>query len=254
MTDFAHYPSLHGLNAFVTGGATGIGAAIVSAYAAQGVRVGFVDINESAGTALSKRLEEQGAEVWFRAVDVTETRELQSTIKMFSESGGPVDLLVNNVANDTRHAWSDVTPEMWEKSLAVNLNPVFFAIQTVAAGMMERQRGSIINFGSISWKAKHGGMPAYTTAKAAIHGLTRSFVREFGAHGVRINTVLPGWVLTDRQLTEHFGDDGKSILDQNQPLRGTISERDVAALVMFLSADDSSMCTGQEFTLDGGWI
>lgn len=253
MYGFGTYPSLRGQYAFVTGGATGIGAAIVSAYAAQGVHVGFVDINAEAGTALRRSLEADGAPVWFRKVDVTQIGDLQNAIADFSAEAGPVDLLVNNAANDTRHGWREVTPSSWNEALAVNLHPVFFAIQAVATGMMARQRGSIINFGSISWKAKHGGMPAYTTSKAAIHGLTRSFVQELGASGVRINTVVPGWVLTGRQMAEHFGEDGREILDQNQPLRGEITERDVAALVMFLSAQDSSMCTGQEFTLDGGW-
>lgn len=253
MTDFAHYPSLEGRRAFVTGGATGIGAGIVRAYASQGVHVGFVDINEAAGEALCAKLQESGSQAWYRTVNVTDTEALQAAIQTFTETAGTIDILVNNVANDTRHDWRDVTPDSWDGAMAVNLRPSFFAIQAVASGMLEQKHGSIINFGSISWKSKHGGMPAYTTAKAAMHGLSRSFVTEFGASGVRVNTVLPGWVLTDRQLTEHYGVDGDQIIAQNQPMAGTIREEDVAALVMFLSADDSAMCSGQEFTLDGGW-
>lgn len=253
MASFAHYPSLANKCAFVTGGATGIGAAIVRAYAAQGVYVGFVDINERSGEALCQELMAENRKAWFQRVDVTDVAALQNAISAFSETAGNIQLLVNNVANDTRHDWRDLSSDAWDAAMAVNLRPAFFAIQSVAASMLEQRTGSIINFGSISWKSKHGGMPAYTTAKSAIHGLTRSFVRELGANGVRINTILPGWVLTERQLAEHYGDDGDRIIAQNQPLAGTIHEDDVAALVMFLSADDSAMCTGQEFTLDGGW-
>ena len=253
MASFAHYPSLANKCAFVTGGATGIGAAIVRAYAAQGVYVGFVDIDERSGKALCQDLAADNRKTWFERVDVTDVAALQNAISAFSETAGNIQLLVNNVANDTRHNWRDLSSDAWDAAMAVNLRPAFFAIQSVAASMLEQKTGSIINFGSISWKSKHGGMPAYTTAKSAIHGLTRSFVRELGANGVRINTVLPGWVLTERQLAEHYGDDGARIIAQNQPLAGTIHEDDVAALVMFLSADDSAMCTGQEFTLDGGW-
>lgn len=254
MSTFATYPSLAGMNAFVTGGATGIGAALVKAYAAQGAKVGFVDINADAGNELCQSLRDAGASVWFQAVDVCDIHALQAAITTYKGTSAPLDILVNNVANDTRHDWRDVTVDDWDRAMAVNLRPTFFAIQSVAADMIRRKKGAIVNFGSIAWKAKHGGMPAYTTAKAAIHGLTRSFIREFGTSGVRVNTVLPGMVLTTRQLAEHYSEDVDEILKQNQPMAGRITEEDVASLVMFLSADDSKMCTGQEFTLDGGWL
>ena len=241
----AHYPSLKGLRVFVTGGATGIGAAIVSAFAAQGALVAFADIDADSGVKLAK---ETGAA--FYEVDVVNADTLQNAISAF----GAVDILVNNVANDTRHNWRDVTPEGWDKGIAVNLRPAFFAIQACAVGMIERRRGSIVNIGSISWKAKHGGMPVYTTAKSATHGLTRSFVEELGAAGVRINTVLPGWVMTDRQLALHMDAAGAEYLAAHQPLHGKISPEDVASMVLFLGSDDSAMCTGQEFLIDGGWI
>lgn len=250
----ATYPDLAGKRAFVTGGATGIGASIVRAYAHQGTIAGFVDIDENAGNALLSELRDEGLQVWFAPVDVTDTNHLKQAIGDFSAAYGPIAFLVNNVANDTRHDWRTLTRNSWDAALSVNLTPAFFAIQAVVEGMLERRAGSIVNFGSISWKAKHGGMPAYTTAKAAIHGMTRSFVSELGSAGVRINTVVPGWVLTERQIAEHYEADGADIISRNQPLTGTIKPEHVASLVMFLSSDDSAMCTGQEFTIDGGWI
>ena len=251
MVEFATYPSLSGKVVFVTGGASGIGAEIVRGFVRQGCAVGFIDINESAGAALCAEL--SAGAVWFRAVDVTDVAALQQAIRDFAGAQGRIDVLVNNVANDTRHDWRGVTPEAWDRTMDVNLRPAFFAIQAVAPGMIAQGAGAVINFGSIAWKVGHDGMPAYTTAKAAIHGLTKSFVRHLGPAGVRINTVLPGWVLTERQLAEHFDAAGAEMLRQNQPLKGTIAPEDAAALVMFLASDDSRMCTGQEFTVDGGW-
>lgn len=253
MKAFGAYPSLAGQCAFVTGGASGIGAAIVTSLVSQGVVVGFLDIDTRAGRELAGELNATGGNVWFRRADVCDLEALADTIEAFQTHAGKVDILVNNVANDTRHDWRTVTEASWDASMAVNLRPAFFAIQAITPGMIARGHGSIVNFGSISWKGKHGGMPSYTTAKSAIHGLTRSFVTEFGSSGIRINTVMPGWVLTERQLSEHFGEDGVDILKQHQPMTGTIKAEDVAALVMFLCAEDSAMCTGQEFTIDGGW-
>ncbi|MGH1415883.1 MAG: SDR family NAD(P)-dependent oxidoreductase [Pelagimonas sp.] len=244
MTNFASYPSLAGKRIFITGGASGIGAAMVRAFTGQGAVVGFVDIADDAGQKLAV---ECGAA--FTPVDVTDTAALQAAITGF----GAVDVLVNNVANDTRHDWRLVTQDSWDAALAVNLRPAFFAIQAVAEGMMAREHGSIINFGSISWKVKFGNLPGYTTAKSAIHGLTKSFVTELGGAGVRINTVLPGWVMTERQKQEHWSEEGARMLEASQPLKGEIQPEDAAALVLFLASDDSRMCTGQDFTIDGGW-
>lgn len=250
---YAIYPSLSGKRAFVTGGATGIGAAMVRAYADQGVHVGFIDIAETEGRQLCRSITDAAGAAWFRKVDVTDIAAMQAAIADFAKVEGPIDVLVNNVANDSRHEMQDVTPDVWNQSFDVNLRPAFFAIQAVAEQMIARKRGSIINFGSISWKAKVDSMPAYTTAKAAVHGLTRSFVKPLGAAGVRINTVLPGWVMTERQITLHLDAEGEQFLRANQPLAGRITPEDTAAMALFLSADDSALCTGQEFTVDGGW-
>lgn len=244
MKEFAIYPSLKNRRIFITGGATGIGSSIVRASARQGAIVAFIDLAQEAGQALAN---ETGAE--FTHLDVTDTKAMQAVLADFGET----DCLVNNVANDTRHAWRTLEPAQWDAAMAINLRPAFFAIQAAAPGMIDRRRGSIINFGSISWKVMIGAMPAYTTAKAAIHGLTRSFTTELGAAGVRINTVVPGHVMTERQFALHHDAESEAELRANQKLPGYIQPEDAAALVMFLAADDSAMCTGQEFTIDGGW-
>ena len=247
----ATYPSLVERHVFITGGATGIGAAMTRAFCHQGAKVSFLDIDQRAGRSLA---EELGSAARFSHVDVTDVTALRDNIRLIQEDRGPVDVLINNVANDARHDWSDVSPDFWDQMMNVNLRAAFFAIQAVAGGMVERRSGSIINYGSIAWKVSHPDMPVYTTAKAAIHGLTKSFVKKLGIHGVRINSILPGWVLTEKQLRENYGEDGDLVLERNQPLVGKILPKDLANMALFLAADDSNKCTGQEFTVDGGWF
>lgn len=250
----ATYPSLQGKTAYVTGGAGGIGEFLSRAFAAQGARVGILDIDASAGTRLAEELNAEGHAAKFVACDLRDISALQSALSSLRQKLGPADILVNNAAHDQRHTWRDMTPEYWDERMAVNLKHMFFAIQAVAPNMIEKNNGSIINFSSTSWKLKMGAMPAYTTAKAAVHGLTRSFVMEFGKHSIRVNTVYPGWIMTKRQKELWFDEAGQKLLDENQAMRGLIQPEDVANLVMFLSADDSKFCSGQEFTVDGGWI
>lgn len=250
----ATYPSLKGRCVLVTGGASGIGAELVTRFAAQGARVAYVDIQRDAGTALAEELVRAGLTVRFDVLDVTDVLQLQRCLDNIEETFGDIAVLVNNVANDARHDWRETTQATWRSALAVNLDPTFFTIQKLLPGMLQRRQGSIINIGSIAWKAKFGNLPGYAAAKAAIHGLTRAFMVECGASDVRINTVLPGWVMTDKQRALHYGPEGQAMLDRQQALRGHLHPADVAALVLFLAADDSRMCTGQEFTVDGGWI
>ncbi|HWT96430.1 MAG TPA: SDR family oxidoreductase, partial [Terriglobales bacterium] len=167
---------------------------------------------------------------------------------------GEIAVLVNNAASDTRHDWREVTPEYWDDRQAINLRPLFFAIQAVAPAMQRKGGGSIINFGSISWMKSQGGMPAYTTAKAAIHGLTRSFARELGKDGIRVNTVVPGWVMTERQKTLWLDEAGEREIDANQCLRGRVMPVDLARMVLFLASKDSEMVSAQQFIVDGGWV
>ncbi len=249
----AIYPSLSGRNVLVTGGASGIGAAIVRAFAAQGAKVGFVDLLEDAGAALAAELSAGGADVRFLPVDLTDIAALRDAVAAFAAALGPIDVLVNNAANDTRHDWRTETPETWDARVAVNLRHFFFAIQAVAPGMIEAGRGSIVNFGSISWRTGLGGMPAYTASKAGIEGLTRSFARDLGPHRIRVNCVLPGWVMTERQLALWVDENAARVIAERQCLPDRIQPDDLARMVLFLASDDSAMCTSQSFVVDGGW-
>jgi D-xylose 1-dehydrogenase len=250
----AHYPSLKGKTAYVTGGAGGIGEAICEAFARNGTHVGILDINETAARAVAARLEAGGVRAKARGCDLRNIGDLQSTLKSLERELGLCEILVNNAAHDQRHDWRDVTPDYWDERMAVNLRHMFFAIQSVAPGMIDRKSGSIINFSSTSWKLKMATLPAYTTAKAAVHGLTKSFQMELGKANIRVNTVYPGWVMTERQKELWFDEAGRKTLEEHQAMAGLIQPEDIANLVMFLSADDSRFCSGAEFTCDGGWL
>lgn len=250
---FATYPSLSGRTVFITGGASGIGEAIVRAFAAAGAKVGFVDIAAEAGRALEAELKKTNPDILFLPCDVTDIPALQAAIAKVGEALGPIGVLVNNAGNDTRHEWQGVTPDYWDKRLAVNLRPMFFAMQAVAPGMIAAGAGSIVNFGSITWMLGQGGMAGYSAAKAAVHGLTRSLARDLGAHGIRVNTVSPGWVMTQRQIDNWLTPEADAERKKGQALTGWLMPEDVARLVLFLAADDSTMITGQNHIIDGGW-
>jgi NAD(P)-dependent dehydrogenase (short-subunit alcohol dehydrogenase family) len=252
--DLAHFPSLKGRHVLVTGGATGIGAALVSAFAEQGSRVGFVDVNVEAGQALCERLAGEGFNrPMFRQCDLRDIHALQATVAGMMEDAGDFDVLLNNAASDDRHKLEEVTPQYWDERIAINQRPMFFAIQAVLPGMKRRGGGAIINFGSISWHIAMAGFPVYATTKAAAHGLTRGLSRELGQSSIRINTITPGWVMTERQIALWLDAEGEKQIDRNQHLPGRLQPWHVARMVLFLAADDGSMCTGQEFIVDGGW-
>ena len=254
LSHFARYPGLRGKSIFVTGGGSGIGAEIVESFLDQGAKVAFVDIAEADSRQLCDALKSQyGAEPLFIPCDITDVAALQAAIEQAGRELGDIGVLVNNAANDTRHDWQSVTPAEWDQRMAVNLRPMFFAIQAVAPMMQRLGGGSIVNFGSISWKLSMGGMPAYTAAKAAVHGLTRSMARNLGPVGIRVNTVLPGWVMTERQLKLWVTAESEATIDASQCLKGRIQPVDVARMVLFLASDDARMCSAQEFTVDAGW-
>jgi NAD(P)-dependent dehydrogenase (short-subunit alcohol dehydrogenase family) len=250
----ATYPSLVDRTVFISGGASGIGEAIVRAFAGQGSKVGFVDLLEEEGSRLAAELREQGVKVEFVRTDITDVAALRAAIAQIADALGPISVLVNNAANDMRHDWRTETPESWDARLAVNLKHQFFATQAVALGMIEAGGGSIINFGSISWMIGQGGMPAYTSSKSAVHGLTRSFARDLGKHRIRVNAVLPGWVMTKRQLELWVDENTERVIAENQCLPDRLTPDDIARMVLFLAADDSAMCTAQAFIVDGGWV
>lgn len=250
----ASFPSLAGKTAYVTGGAGGIGKSICEAFARNGAHVGVLDIDGDAAAVLAARLVGTGVKASAVRCDLRDIADLQHALESLKSSLGPADILVNNAAHDQRHSWRDMTPDYWDERMAVNLRHMFFAIQAVAPAMIERQSGSIINFSSTSWKLKMATLPAYTTAKAAVHGLTKSFQMELGKANIRVNTVYPGWVMTERQKELWFDDAGRKTLEEHQAMAGLIQPEDIANLVMFLSADDSRFCSGAEFTCDGGWL
>jgi D-xylose 1-dehydrogenase len=251
--NFARYPSLDTTPVVISGGASGIGETLVREFAAQGSKVGFVDIAGEQGAALEAELKGRGQTVKFSRCDITDVAAYQDAIRGFESAHGPALALLNNAANDTRISWSDVTSEAWDKAIAVNLKHSFFAAQAVAPGMIKAGRGSIVNFGSISWMIMLGDIAAYTASQAAMHGMSRSLARDLGKHGIRVNTLVPGWVMTERQLTHWVDEAAGKLIDETQALKGRVYPTDVARMALFLAADDSQMISGQDFVVDGGW-
>jgi NAD(P)-dependent dehydrogenase (short-subunit alcohol dehydrogenase family) len=250
---FAVYPSLRDRVVFITGGASGIGAEHVTQFAAQGAKVAFVDIADDAAQALIAKIEAAGhPKPLYQHCDLKDIAGLQATIAEVGRRLGPITVLVNNAANDQRHKFEDVTVDYWDERMATNLRHQFFAIQAVAPMMRSAGGGSIINFGSVSWHSLQGGMPAYTTAKAAVEGLTRGMARDLGPDKIRVNTVIPGWIMTERQITLWLTPEGESNLMQVQCLKEKLVPADVTRMVLWLASDDSRMCTAQLWVVDAG--
>ncbi|MDE2006140.1 MAG: SDR family oxidoreductase [Rhodospirillales bacterium] len=239
----------------ITGGASGIGAGEVEAFAAQGARVLFLDIADAAAEALIARLVAAGhPPPRYLRCDLTDIAALRAAIAEAARQIGPIRVLVNNAANDQRHPWQEMTPEYWDDRMAVNLRHQFFAIQAVAPMMAQAGGGSIVNFGSVSWHASQGGMPAYTTAKAGVEGLTRGMARDLAPDNIRVNCVIPGWIMTERQISLWLTPEAEANLMRNQVLKRKLMPDDIARMVLFLAADDSRMLTGGLFAVDGGRI
>ena len=252
---FATYPSLRGPVAFVSGGATGLGAEFVAQLAAQGVRVGFVDVQDEAGSALAERLVEAGhPEPLYLHCDVRDVAALHEAIAVTGERLGPVTVLVNNAANDQRQSVETLSVAEWDEFMEVNLRHHFFATQAVVPMMRAAGRGSVVNMGSISAHIDLMDLPVYITAKAGIEGLTRTLARELGPHGIRVNCVLPGWVMTERQLSQWVTPEAEASIARNQCLPQRLYPADVARLVLWLAAEDSRSCTAQRWIVDGGWM
>ena len=251
----ATYPSLADRVVLVTGGASGIGDAIVEAFVRQRARVAFLDIQEEVAKKLVLRMDGAGphAPVYFPC-DVTDFAALERTVHEVIEWFGQVDVLVNNAGNDTRHSLESVTPELWDAMMAINLKQQFFMAQAVAPAMRQARRGSIVNMGSIAWVIPSKNVPVYVTAKSAIVGMTRALAHEFGEDEVRVNCVMPGAILTERQKRLWFTDEYEREVLARQSLKRMILPEEVARLVLFLAADDSSAITNQSYVVDGGWI
>jgi D-xylose 1-dehydrogenase len=252
---YAVYPSLRDRVAFVSGGSTGLGSEFVSALAAQGVRVGFADIDVAGAERLLDRLSRTDCpKPLFVEADVRDITRLRAAMAEVADGLGPISILVNNAANDERHDSQAVDEAYWDNAIAVNLKHHFFAIQAVVPGMRALGGGSIINLGSVSAHTDFVGLPAYVTAKAGIEGLTRTLARELGPDRIRVNCLIPGWIFTERQLAQFVTSETLAKLDQVQSLKDNITPADVARMVLWLAADDSAMCTGQKWIVDGGWM
>lgn len=254
MANFAIYPSLKDRVVLITGGAGGIGAEHVAQFAAQGARVGFIDYNPDTGNAVVEKVRAMGhAAPDFLQVDLRDIAALEAAIAGFIERAGPVEVLLNNAAHDERHKLEDVTSDYFDERIAFNLKHMVFCAKAVAPGMRSLGRGSIINFGSFSWRVGLEGMPLYVTAKAGIEGLTKGLARELGADGIRVNCLLPGWIMTERQLELWVDEKTKEHIRTMQCLKDLIEPADVSRMALWLASDDSRMCSAQFFTVDGGW-
>lgn len=249
----AIYPSLKGKTAFVTGGATGIGAVIVKQLCYQGVSVTFVDIDRENSEKVAANLTELGHNVNFVYCDITNIESLKNAITNTATEFGGLDILVNNAANDERHNIAEIDECYWDQSIAINLKPYFFAAQT-AHPFMKENGGSIINLGSASWRRKQPGMPLYTTAKAAIEGLTRSLASNLGNDFIRVNTLIPGWVKTDKQIAKWLSPDAAEKTQEAQCIHKALEPIDIAKATLFLASDDSQMMTATTLIIDAGWI
>jgi NAD(P)-dependent dehydrogenase (short-subunit alcohol dehydrogenase family) len=248
----ATYSDLAGKVVLVTGGGSGIGEAIVRRFAEQKSRVAFIDIKNA--KSLADELNEGGGQVSFEQADLTDTAALRAAVGRIRQAAGPIQVLVNNAAHDERHKTEEVTPEYWDDRIAVNLKHQFFAAQAVLPDMKSANAGSIINFGSVSWMIGQGGMAAYTAAKSAVLGLTRSLARDYGPFNIRVNAIAPGWIMTQRQVEKWLTPEGEAELMSRQCLKRKLMPDDVAKFTVFLASDEASACTNQQYVVDGGWV
>lgn len=251
-----HYPSLANKVVFITGGATGIGASLVEAFCRQRSTVVFVDIQDEPAQALIERISntEDAAVPHYFHCDLLQIDSLRSAIQTVSDHLGPIGVLINNAANDARHDFRTVSETYWNDCINLNMRHSFFAIQAVYEGMKALGGGAVINLGSMSWHERQGGMTGYTTSKAGLEGMTRGLARDLGADNIRINPLIPGWVMTERQLRDWVTEDTAEEIHRSQCLKQHLLPEHISAMALFLASDDSRMCTAQNFIVDGGWI
>ena len=253
--EFARYPSLRGRRVLITGGASGIGRAFVEAFLHQGAHTAFLDIDEESGSQLTAEL--AGAEkgnLYFLPCDVTDIGQLKTKIDQAVNNLGGLDVLINNAANDQRHKFDELTSEDWDRCMEVNLKHQFFTTQYSVPVLKKSKGASVICVGSIAWQNNTTGMVGYTTAKAGIHGLVRTMARLLGPHKIRVNALVPGWTMTQKQLDQWVDDDAEQEITMSQCLPDRVKPDDIARMALFLASDDSAMCTQQSFVVDGGWI
>ncbi len=252
MTD-AIYPDLQGHPVLITGGASGIGAGLVEAFAAQDARVGFIDIEKAAGELLAERLTQDDRTVAFACADLTRTDDLRAAIADLRARLGPFTVLLNNAASDERHRLEDIDDAYFDARIAVNLKHQVFAAQAVIPDMIAAGGGSIVMFGSHSWLLGMGGMPLYSASKSAVLGLTRALARDYGRHGIRVNHFAPGWTMTERQLTKWLTPEADAMRAERQALPDRLYPADIARVALFLASDQSKAITAQTIVADAGW-
>jgi D-xylose 1-dehydrogenase len=254
-SEYTRYQSLQGRSVFITGGATGIGAALVEAFVVQGAQVVFIDIDEAASLALCTELVAKGHKrPWFKTCDVSDIAALCAAISEAAKLAGEIDILINNAANDMRYETAHLSEQDWHQGLAINLHPVFFAAQAVQPGMAAKGGGAIINISSINVYFAPPKLVSYIAAKAGILGISKALATDFGVDNIRVNSILPGWVATPKQLEKWLTEAEEAELMKRVCLKKRLSARDVASMALFLASDDAAMITAQEFVVDGGRI
>jgi NAD(P)-dependent dehydrogenase (short-subunit alcohol dehydrogenase family) len=252
MSNEAIYPSLNNKVVVVTGGGSGIGESITRSFIKQGAKVAFLDFNEKDSIKLIKDLNTDN--LHFEFCDLRDIEQLKNSIKKISSKFGPIQILVNNAARDDRHSLQSVTSEYFDERIATNLKHQLFASQAVVSDMEKNGGGAIINMGSTSWMIGQGGMPCYTTAKSAIQGLTRGLARDLGPKNIRVNCVVPGWIMTERQVDMWLTPESEKELMDRQCIKRKLFPKDIARFVLFMASDEASACSNQSFVVDGGWL
>jgi NAD(P)-dependent dehydrogenase (short-subunit alcohol dehydrogenase family) len=250
---YVSHPDLSGASVFITGGGSGIGAYLVHAFSRQGARVAFISLDADRGESLCSAVEANcDVRPWFQACDVRNVADLQACVGHAQDRHGPITVLINNAARDDRHDLATLSAEAWDNLIATNLRPYFYTAQAALAGMRTAGRGSIINLGSNSANLGLAGYPAYVTAKSGIVGMTRALARELGPAGIRVNALIPGWVMTERQKSLWVTESALAQCLAEQSLKDTIRGEDVAEAALFLASSSSRMITGQSLIVDGG--
>ena len=252
MSNEAVYPSLNNKVVVITGGGSGIGESITRSFIKQGAKVAFLDFNEKDSIKLINDLNTDN--LHFEICDLRDIEQLKNSIKKISSKFGPIQILVNNAARDDRHSLESVTSEYFDERIATNLKHQLFASQAVVSDMEKNGGGAIINMGSTSWMIGQGGMPCYTTAKSAIQGLTRGLARDLGPKNIRVNCVVPGWIMTERQVDMWLTPESEKELMDRQCIKRKLFPKDIARFVLFMASDEASACSNQSFVVDGGWL
>jgi len=249
------YFDLENKRVFITGGGSGIGASIVEHFCEQNSEVYFIDINEEASNKLVSECKKKKLAIPnFIKCDLLNIKDLQGVISKIISEKGPIEILINNAANDERHNIEKVTEEYWNERMNINLRHYFFTVQSVRESMIKNKSGVIVNIGSASWMIGQGGMAAYTAAKSGVVGLTRSFARDLGEHNIRVNSVVPGWTITERQIEKWLTPESEADMMKKQCIKRRLMPSDISKAVLFFSSDQSSGCTNQSYVVDNGWL